>query len=129
MFRIAHIIMFVIALGTIGCGSDNMQQNNTATKSITEIPPPAVAAPKPNPTPPPVATTPVSAIPATGKPHPPGIYKVRRVAAAPTVQGAVEDSRASELATEILNLPLADRLEWTKQEFAKRGIKNVHDDQ
>jgi len=41
----------------------------------------------------------------------------------------VQVRRAVKLADEILKLPLQDRLAWSKQEFAKRGIGNVHDDQ
>ena len=74
---------------------------------------------------------PASAIPASVKPKPVRVHKVRHVAQAPAQVApvAVEDSRSVKLANEILKLPLQERLEWSKQEFAKRGIGNVHDDQ
>jgi hypothetical protein len=127
MSHTIYSVVLVIALGSVGCGSDDKQRNKTAT--VIESPSP-VERPKANPAPPPVAPAPlvpsapaVSAIPAGRNPKSPGTHKARGLIAATTVQGAVEESRASKLATEILNLPLADRLRWTEQEFAKRGIK------
>ena len=69
--------------------------------------------------------------PAPVEPKPVRVHKVRPVAQAraQAAPAAIEDSRSVRLANEIINLPLQERLEWSKQEFAKRGIGNVHLDQ
>jgi hypothetical protein len=131
---IVYVFAFVIALGTIGCGSDIPQRAKAADHRANEKPP-LVEEPRPNQVSlvvPPLAqpaAAPISAIPAMGKPDRPSLYKVRHVMAAPAAQAGIEESPASKLAAEILQFPLAERLEWTKKEFAKRGITDVHDDQ
>jgi PBP1b-binding outer membrane lipoprotein LpoB len=129
MNRILFIIAIAVALIATGCGSGDQQAGKT---SVTPTPvTPVVEQPKPSPTTPvePPAVPP-PAIPASIKPKSASAHRVRYVAQAPAQVApvVVEDIRSIKLADEILNLPLQERLEWTKQEFAKRGITNVHDD-
>jgi len=130
MNRIVFIIGIALALIAAGCGSDNPQPAKASVTPPPVTPPPAVEQPKPSP-PASVEPPPASAIPASIKPKWARAHRVRPVAQAPSQFGpvAVEDSRAAKLADEILKLPLQERLAWSKQEFAKRGIGNVHDDQ
>jgi len=112
------------ALIAAGCGSDNSQP---AKASVTPTPvTPALTVEQPKPSP----MAPVES-PAPVEPKPVRVHKVRPVAQAQAqaAPAAIEDSRSVKLANEILNLPLQERLEWSKQEFAKRGIGNVHLDQ
>ena len=129
MNRILYIIAIAVSLIATGCGSGDQQAGKT---SVTPPVTPVVEQPKPSPMVPvePPAVPPVPASPALIKPKPASAHRVRYVTQAPA-QGApvsVEDSRSVKLSNEILNLPLQERLEWSKQEFAKRGITNVHDD-
>src|SRR5437867_970649 len=133
MNRVPFIIAIAAALIAAGCSSDNPQpaQANVAPTAVT--PALTVEQPKPSPMSPvePPAPPRVSVVPAPVEPKPARVHKVRPVALAPAqvASVAVEDSRSVKLANEILNLPLQERLEWSKQEFAKRGIGNVHVDQ
>jgi hypothetical protein len=134
MVRIAYLIVSVLALGAIGCGRGSRQQNEiTAAKAAVS---PVVEQPKPVPAAPPVSTAPaeppavpVSAVPSKSRPERHTYNKARHVVAVPRVQCVPGESPACELATEILNLPLAERLAWAKQEFAKREINDVRNDQ
>jgi len=130
MNRVLFIIVIAVALIAAGCGSGNQQAGKTSVTPPPVTPPPAVEQPKPSPMAP-VEPPPASAIPASIKPRPASAHRARHVAQAPAqfAPVAVEDSRSVKLANEILNLPLQERLEWSKQEFAKRGIGNVRDDQ
>ena len=133
MNRIVFITGIALALIATGCGSDNPQPAKASVTPPSVTPPPAAEQPKPSPIAPvdPPAPPRVSTIPATVEPKPAHVHKGRRAAqaSAQVAPVAVEDSRAVKLADEILKLPLQDRLAWSKQEFAKRGIGNVHDDQ
>ena len=123
MNRALFIIVITAALIAAGCGSDNPQPAKAdVTPPVT--PAPTVEQPKPSP------MAPVEP-PAPVEPKPVRVHKVRPVAQPPAQAApvAIEDSRSVRLANEILNLPLQERLEWSKQEFAKRGIGNVHLDQ
>ena len=128
MNRILFIITIAAALIATGCGSGDQQKTSVTPTPVT----PVVEQPKPSPMVPvePPAVPPAPAIPASIKPKPASAHRIRYVAQAPTQVAPVpvEDSRSVKLANEILNLPLQERLEWSKQEFAKRGIANVHDD-
>lgn len=128
MNRIVFIIGIALALIAAGCGSDNPQpaKASTAPPPVTPV---AVEQPKPSPLTP-VEPPPVPATPSSIKPKPPSLHRARHGAQAvkQVAPGAVEDSASVKLANEILNLPLQERLEWSKQEFAKRGI-NVYDHQ
>jgi hypothetical protein len=129
MNRVPFIIVIAAALLAAGCGSDNPQPAK-ASVLPTPVPPVlTVEQPKPSPIAPvdPRAQPRVSTVPVPVEPKAVRVHKVRRVAQVAPV--AVEDCRAVKLADEILKLPLQDRLAWSKQEFAKRGIGNVHDDQ
>ena len=131
---IAYIVVSILALGTIGCSNDNRQQKGIVASKVAV--PSVVGQPKPTPAALPVSAVPaglpeepVSATPAKSKPKRPP-YKVRHaVASMPIVQCAPEKSRACDLAMEILNVPPAERFAWAKQEFAKREIADVRDDQ
>jgi hypothetical protein len=129
MNRIVLITGIALALIAAGCGSDNPQPAKASVTPPSVTSPPAAEQPKPSPVAPvdPPAPPRVSTVPAAVEPKPAHVHKVRRAAQVAPV--AVEDSRAVKLADEILKLPLQDRLAWSKQEFAKRGIGNVHDDQ
>jgi hypothetical protein len=133
MNRIVFITGIALALIAAGCGSDNPQPAKASVTPPSVTPPSAAEQPKPSPIAPvdPPAPPRVSTIPATVEPKPAHVHKVRRAAqaSAQVAPVAVEDSRAVKLADEILKLPLQERLAWSKQEFAKRGIGNVHDDQ
>jgi hypothetical protein len=135
MCRTAYFVVFVIALGAIGCGSDERQQDET-TKATAAAVSPEVVQQKPSPVPAPVATasaeqpaTPVPAAMAKSNSKPASTSKVHHVVAEPTAQCAPGESRACELANGILNVTPAERVAWAKQEFAKREINDVHDDQ
>jgi hypothetical protein len=126
MNRILFIITITVAVIATGCGSGDQQAGKT---SATPTPvTPVVEQLKPSPMVP--VEPPAPAIPASIKPKLAGARRVRYVAQTPAQVApvAVEDSRSVKLANEILNLPLQERLDWSKQEFAKRGLANVHDD-
>ena len=134
MVRIAYLIVSALALGAIGCGSGNQQRNEIAAAKAAVSP--VVEQPKPIVTAPPISTAsaeppavPVSAVPSASRPKRHTYNKVRQVVAVTTVHCSPGEGRACELATEILNLPLAERLAWAKQEFAKREINDVRNDQ
>lgn len=128
MNRIVFIIGIALALIAAGCGSDNPQPAKASVTPPPVTPPAAVEQPKPSPMAP-VKPPPASAIPVSIKPKPARVHRVRHVAQSPAqfAPVAVGDSRPIKLANEIIKLPLQERLEWGKQEFAKRGIGNVHD--
>ena len=131
MNRIPFTIAIAVALFATGCGSGDQQAGKTSVTPASVTPTPAVEQPKPSQMAPvePPAAPPAPAIPASNKRKPASVHRVRYVAQAPAQVApvAVEDSRSVKLANEILNLPLQDRLEWSRQEFQKRGI-NVRDD-
>jgi len=126
--RVLPVIVIVMALIAVGCGSDNRQPGEASVKPTPVAPPSAVEQAKPSSVAP--VEPPASATPASIKPKSASAHRARSVARAPAQVApvAVEDSRAVKLANEILNLPLQERLDWSKQEFAKRGIGNVRDD-
>ena len=64
----------------------------------------------------------------SGRANPARTYKVRAVVTEPVELAPAVDSRSEKLATALLSLSLEDRLKWKQQEFAKRGIGDVHDD-
>jgi hypothetical protein len=133
MNRIVFITGIALALIAAGCGSDNPQPAKASVTPPSVTPPPAAEQPKPSPIAPvdPPAPPRVSTVPAPVEPKPAHVHKVRPVAQAQAqaAPATIEDSRSVRLANEIINLPLQERLEWSKQEFAKRGIGNVHLDQ
>jgi hypothetical protein len=131
MNRLLFIIAIAVALFASGCGSDDQQAGKTAVTLTPAAPTPAVEQPKPSPTDPvkPQAAPPTPTSPASNKRKPSSVHRARYVAqaSAQVAPAAAEDGRSVKLANEVLNLPLQDRLEWSRQEFAKRGI-NVRDD-
>ncbi|QOY88163.1 hypothetical protein [Paludibaculum fermentans] len=134
MNRLLFIIAIAVVLFASGCGSGDQQAGKTGVTLTPATPTPAVEQPKPSPTEPvkpqaaPTAP-PTPTIPASNKRKPASVHRARSVAQAlaQVAPAAVEDGRSVKLANEILDLPLQDRLEWSRQEFAKRGI-NVRDD-
>jgi hypothetical protein len=127
MNRSVFIIGIALALIAAGCGSDNPQPAKASVTRPPVTPLPAVEQPKPSPMAP-VEPPPASAVPASSKPKSARVHRVRPIApvAVRPAPVAAADSRSAILANGILNLPLQERLEWGKQEFAKRGI-DVHD--
>ena len=137
MFRILFYGVLVIALSTVGCGSD-AQQGKTTAPAVSQNPAsptpaaPAVEQAKPDaaaakpPVAPVVKSPPFRVLVASVKANPAGTNKGRLVKELAEPATAV-DSRSERLATELLRLPLEDRLKWKQQEFDKRGIGNVHD--
>ena len=125
MNRLVFMIAIMVTLIATGCGSGDQQAGKS---SATPTPvTPVAEQPKPSPMAP--VEPPAPAIPASIKPKLASARRGRYVAQTPgqVAPVAVEDSRSVKLANEILNLPLQERLDRSKQEFAKRGISNVHD--
>ena len=126
--RIAGLVAVLSAL--VGCGSDN-QEKKTAAAPVAASP--GVDQAKPKPAPPPVSTAaaepppPISPAAAKSKPKP-AAHKVRHAVATPAEPCALEESRACELANEIREVTVAERIAWAKQEFAKREIRDVRAD-